>query len=277
MEPQPIDVRHLGRERVICCWRAGDFIVDPGPAVSLSALVEALGEWRPRGILLTHIHLDHAGATGALARLWPEVEVHVHQRGAPHLADPQALLASAGRIYGDDLERLWGRLEPVPGDRLRPLRGGERIDGFEVAYTPGHASHHVCYLSEDGEAFVGDVAGVRIPPGEHTIAPTPPPDIDVEAWLDSLATVAAWNPETLCLTHFGPVTEVEDHLHRVRTALLEQADLARRAGEEEFVRAVTAAFDGDVAAQFVQAAQPDQLWRGLERYWRKRAEADAAT
>ena len=106
----------------------------------------------------------------------------MHEGGAPHLIDPSKLLESAGRLYGDDMWELWGEVAPVPEERIHALSGGETVEGFRVAYTPGHASHHVCYLHEEtGDAYVGDVAGVRIPPYEHTVAPTPPPDIDVEA------------------------------------------------------------------------------------------------
>jgi glyoxylase-like metal-dependent hydrolase (beta-lactamase superfamily II) len=165
---------------------------------------------------------------------------------------------------------------PVPEGRIHPLRGGETVEGFRVAYTPGHASHHVCYLNEEThDAYVGDVAGVRIPPYEHTVAPTPPPDIDVEAWLDSLHTVAAWNPHSLCLTHFGQVTDVAEQLHRVRTALLESADSARLDGEERFIARVeqelVAETDPATVEAFEQAVPPDQAYQGLSRYWRKRA------
>ena len=154
----------------------------------------------------------------------------MHERGAPHLADPSKLLESARRLYGDDMGLLWGEVLPVPEEQIRPLHGGEIVEGFRVAATPGHASHHVCYLHEETrDAYVGDMAGVRVPPFEHTLAPTPPPDIDVEAWLDSLHTIAGWAPQRLCLTHFGPVTDVEEQLHRLRTALLDQAELARDA------------------------------------------------
>jgi glyoxylase-like metal-dependent hydrolase (beta-lactamase superfamily II) len=150
-----------------------------------------------------------------------------------------------------------------------------------VAYTPGHASHHVCYFDEaTGDAYVGDVAGVRIPPHEHTLAPTPPPDVDVEAWLDSLHAVAGWRPRTLCLTHFGPVTDVVEQLHRVRAALLGAADAARLEGEERFVAAledgVREATDPHTLERFEQAAPPNQLYMGLARYWRKKAEGAAA-
>lgn len=274
-----IDVMHLGRDRVICAYEIDGLIVDPGPATCVETLLDGL-EGPPRGLLLTHVHLDHAGAAGVLARRFPELVVYVHESGAPHLLDPSKLLRSAERLYGDDMERLWGEVAPVPQDRLRVLRGGETVEGFRVEHTPGHAQHHVSYLREEtGEAYVGDMAGVRIPPHRHTIVPTPPPDIDVEAWLDSLHTIASWNPQLLCLTHFGPTSEVEDQLHAVRTALADEADHAR-AGEEEFVRAMDArlrAAVGDEVAQYEQAAPLDQVYMGLERYWRKRAEREAAS
>ena len=155
---------HLGRDRVIGAYELDGLIVDPGPASCLDALLEGL-EDEPRAILLTHVHLDHAGATGSLVRRFPRLRVYVHEVGAPHLVDPARLLRSARRLYGDDLERLWGEVLAVPVANIVALGGGERIEGFRVAYTPGHASHHVAYLHESsGDAFVGDVAGVRIPP-----------------------------------------------------------------------------------------------------------------
>jgi glyoxylase-like metal-dependent hydrolase (beta-lactamase superfamily II) len=267
---------HMDRDRVICAYDQGGLIVDPGPASAVETLLEKLYPTEPRGLLLTHIHLDHAGATGVLCRRFPDLQVYVHENGAPHLVDPSKLLKSAGRLYGDDMWELWGEVAPVPEDRIHPLRGGESIDGFRVAYTPGHASHHVCYLHEDsGDAYVGDVAGVRIPPYELTVAPTPPPDIDVEAWLDSLHTVASWNPQSLCLTHFGRVTDVAEHLHRMRSALVDSADSARLDGEEGFIARLEArmsdATDPATVEAFEQAAPPDQLYMGLERYWRKKA------
>jgi glyoxylase-like metal-dependent hydrolase (beta-lactamase superfamily II) len=272
-----IDVLHLGRDRVICAFEVDGLIVDPGPASCVDTLLDRLGPVEPRALLLTHIHLDHAGATGVLCRRYPNLAVYVHERGAPHLIDPSKLLESAGRLSGDDMWELWGEVAPVPEERLHVLAGGESVEGFRVAYTPGHASHHVCYLHEDsGDAYVGDVAGVRLPPYEHTVAPTPPPDIDVEAWFDSLHTVASWNPRSLCLTHFGQVTDVADHLHRVRHALTESADSARLDGEEGFIAklesSLAEATDPATVEAFEQAAPPDQLYQGLSRYWRKRTE-----
>jgi glyoxylase-like metal-dependent hydrolase (beta-lactamase superfamily II) len=272
-----IDVLHLGRDRVICAYDLDGVIVDPGPASCLDTLIDRLGRTEPRVLLLTHVHLDHAGATGVLCRRYPRLQVYVHENGARHLIDPSKLVESASRVWGDDMWELWGEVAPVPEERVNRLQGGETVEGFRVAYTPGHASHHVCYLHQDsGDAYVGDVAGVRIPPYDHTIAPTPPPDIDVEAWLDSLHTVAAWNPQSLCLTHFGRVTEVAEHLHRMRCALTFAADSARLDGEERFIAQLESdlhdATDPATVEVFEQAAPPDQLYQGLERYWRKRAE-----
>src|SRR5262249_48681883 len=146
-----IDVMHLRRPHVIGCWEVEGALVDPGPESSLPTLLEALGGERPRAVLLTHIHLDHAAATGALVRRWPDLEVYVHERGAPHLVDPSKLLASAERLYGDQMERLWGEIVPVPEANVKPLVGGERGLGMRVAYTPGHASHHACCLHADSD------------------------------------------------------------------------------------------------------------------------------
>ena len=218
-----IDVRHMGREKVICAWVVDDVIVDPGPQSTEATLLEALGDFVPRALLLTHIHFDHAGATGSLLRRWPDLPVYVHERGAPHIVNPEKLVASAGRLYGGDegLKRLWGEVVPVPEENLRVLSGGERdVEGaFRVEYTPGHASHHVCYLHEPtGTAFVGAMAGVRLPPHDFTIAPTPPPDIDVAAWDRSLDTIAAWEPAQLALTHFGTATDPAAQIERSQAA-----------------------------------------------------------
>ncbi|HVE67180.1 MAG TPA: MBL fold metallo-hydrolase [Solirubrobacteraceae bacterium] len=269
---EAIDVRHLGRERVICCWRAGDVLVDPGPESSLPTLLEALGGEAPRAILLTHIHLDHAGATGALVRRWPALEVWVHERGAPHLADPSKLLSSAGRLYGDDMARLWGEIVPVPKERIRPLAGGETVHGFRVAYTPGHASHHVCYLHEDsGRAMAGDVAGVQVVPGGPIVPPTPPPDIDLEAWNASLSQLAEWKPDSLGLTHFGGVERPFEHLAAMRDALTHWGTLARELDADEFAERVrTEMAAGPAADAYLQACPPDLQHLGLDRYWRLR-------
>jgi glyoxylase-like metal-dependent hydrolase (beta-lactamase superfamily II) len=274
---QPIDVLLAGQPRVVCCWKAGDALVDPGPASSLGALLPALGGEAPRRLLLTHIHLDHAGAAGSLVRRFPDLEVFVSERGAPHLVDPSRLLASATRLYGDDMDRLWGEVLPVPEANVRVLRGGERIDGFTVAATPGHASHHVAYLrEEDGWAFVGDTGGVRIEDG-FLLPPTPPPDIDLEAWRRSLEVIGGWSPQALALTHFGAWTDVEAHLARMRSSLERWAELARRTDARAYAAAIEAALasavDARAHASFVAALPPEQQWSGLDRYWRKREPA----
>ncbi len=252
-------------------------LVDPGPESSIGTVIEALGGEQPRAVLLTHIHLDHAAAIGALVRRWPKLEVYVHERGAPHLIDPTKLLASAERLYGDRMEELWGEIVPVPEANVKVLSGGEAVLGMRVAYTPGHASHHVCYLHEEsGTAFVGDVAAVRIPPADLIVPPTPPPDIDVETWEESIGIVESWRPERLALTHFGPVEDPAEHLATVRKRLREEAQLARELSEAEYERRhrerVESAVDPETAVELLQAVPVDYQWRGLDRYWRKRAE-----
>jgi glyoxylase-like metal-dependent hydrolase (beta-lactamase superfamily II) len=278
-EPQEIDVRHLGREHVICCLRAGDVLIDPGPEVSSAAVVEALGGEAPRAILLTHIHLDHAGAAGALVRRWPAVEVYVHERGAPHVLDPSKLVASATRLYGDDMARLWGEIVPVPEANLHVLRGGETVLGFEVAYTPGHAQHHVAYYDpQTGVAYTGDVAGVRIGNGP-VLPPTPPPDIDLEAWAASIDVLEAWAPERVGLTHFGLHGDVPAHLASLREALRRFGEESRHGDPERFEAAVRAWIAEHVEPHeveaYVQAMPPDSHFPGLARYWRVRGSRGA--
>lgn len=272
---------HLGRERVICAFETAGMIVDPGPASSVETLLDTLEE-EPSALLLTHIHLDHAGAAGVLCRRFPSLTVYVHERGAPHLADPSKLLASASRLYGDRMEELWGEVAPVPSERIQALEGGERIEGgFQVAYTPGHASHHVSYLDEaTGDAYVGDTAGVRLPPHEYTQAPTPPPEIDVELWLSSIGLISSWEPTALCLTHFGRFEDVPQHLERIRESLTVRSERARTLDADEFAdwseAETRAAVDIETAASFLQAAPPETLGLGLRRYWEKRAPEGAA-
>jgi glyoxylase-like metal-dependent hydrolase (beta-lactamase superfamily II)/vacuolar-type H+-ATPase subunit H len=274
-----IDLLHLGRERVIGCSKVEDVLIDPGPASCLPTLLDALGDERPRALLLTHIHLDHAGATGSLIERWPDLEVYVHERGAPHLIDPGKLLDSARRLYGADMERLWGEVLPVPVENVRIIRGGEQLlgGGFEVAYTPGHASHHVAYV-HDGTAFVGDAGGVRIVPDGVVIPPAPPPDIDVEAWHDSIELVRASRPERLVMTHFGASEDVEAQLAELSQRLDNWAALARTEEMETFIATVTEEIERDAGGEllpaYAQAAPPEQTYAGLRRYWEKRSQRD---
>ncbi len=270
-----VDLMHLGRERVIGCWQVGDVLIDPGPSSCLPTLLDALGEdFEPRALLLTHIHLDHAGATGTLVERWPAVEVYVHERGVKHMADPTRLVQSATRLYGEDMDRLWGEMRAVPEQNLRVLRGGETIlDGaYEVAYTPGHASHHVSYR-HGGTAFVGDVAGVRITETGMTIPPTPPPDIDIAAWHDSIALLRRWAPDRLAITHFGAGEDPPAQLDELTVRLDEWSQLARDRDRDGFITEVQTQIrrrsDPEHAAAYQQAAPAEQLYAGYERYWSK--------
>jgi glyoxylase-like metal-dependent hydrolase (beta-lactamase superfamily II) len=268
--PQLIDLLHLGNPHVVGAWRVGDVVVDPGPSSCLKQLLPVLEAHPPRVIALTHIHLDHAGATGSLAARFPDCEVWVHERGARHMVDPSRLLASAGRLYGERMELLWGEFLPVPAERLRVLEGGESLGAFEVAYTPGHASHHVSYLHRPSRwAFTGDVGGVRIAPGP-TIAPTPPPDIDLDAWRDSLEVIEAWQPEALAITHFGVHHDVPAQLAELRGFLDDVERLAEELEEPAFAAALAARLERSAAAAppgtYLQATPPEQSYAGLARY-----------
>jgi glyoxylase-like metal-dependent hydrolase (beta-lactamase superfamily II) len=291
-----IDLKFRGMPRVIGTAAiegpSGVTLVDPGPTSCLPALESGLQDVKlrlddVRTILLTHIHLDHAGATGTLLERLPAAVAYVHERGAPHMIDPSKLLASATRLYGANMDRLWGAFVPVPARRLRVLAGGERLDvggrSYDVAYTPGHASHHVSYLDAgNGAAYVGDTAGVRIA-GGYIKAPTPPPDIDLEAWERSIQIFENWRPSSLVLTHFGSVDQVGDHLRELRGALDRTARLVRSTLEsegtdEERIRRFSEDLRADArralseadAASAEAAAPFDQLWLGLARYWRKK-------
>jgi glyoxylase-like metal-dependent hydrolase (beta-lactamase superfamily II) len=278
-----IDLQHMGREKVIGCWEVDGVLVDPGPQTCEETLLEAIGHERPRAILLTHIHLDHAGVTGSLLRRWPDLEVYVHELGATHLVDPTKLVVSVARLTGEEeMRTLWGEVIPVPEANLHLLSGGERVlDGaFRVQYTPGHASHHVSYLHEaSGTALVGDVAGVRVPPSDLTIAPTPPPDIDVKAWERSLDLVAEWRPQRLALTHFGDATDPDAQLEAVREALAEQARLVETADQAAFERMIVERIEagaGAASQAYFQIAPTEHLYLGLERWRRKREQAKGA-
>ncbi|MGH3031864.1 MAG: MBL fold metallo-hydrolase [Gaiellaceae bacterium] len=287
MGPALLDLRHLGRERVIGSYLLpGDepALVDCGPASCADALREALagrglGVGDLRHLLLTHIHLDHAGAAGSLVREHPGLTVHVSEIGAPHLVDPSRLERSARRLYGNDFDRLWGRLLPVPEENVHVV--AERALGLDVFPTPGHASHHVSYVDGEGTCFAGDAAGVRILPAGFLAPVAPPPDIDVEAWERTLDAIEARSPARLCLPHFGVVVEPEAHLAEMRERLRTWAGrVGDGASEEEFVRAaeeeLRESTDADTADAYRQAGPFWQSYAGLRRYWDKRGETAAA-
>ena len=291
------DLLFLQKPRVIAtAWMVGPLgvtIVDPGPSSTLPVLkrhlaAAGLGIDDIASLFLTHIHLDHAGSSGTLLRENPQIRVHVHDVGAPHMVDPSRLVSSAARLYGDAMmDELWGPIEPVPESAIVTLRGGEQLAAggrsWEVAYTPGHASHHVSFFDrESGLAFVGDTAGVKVVPGGLVLPPTPPPDIDVTKWLTSLATIEAWRPRTLFLTHFGPSDLPDPHLAELREQLrfCEQAarDALAGGGDEQ---AMESRFVARVRAEMLRRLTPSELdgyemagrfdlnWRGLARYLRK--------
>jgi glyoxylase-like metal-dependent hydrolase (beta-lactamase superfamily II) len=294
-----VDLRHQGAPQVVATvvLEGADKValIDPGPTSALDELNEqlALGGLvlgHVDAIVLTHIHLDHAGACGTIVRDHPHIQVYVHERGAPHLVNPEKLLASATRLYGSRMDRLWGAFEPVPEANLRVLKGGETITAgghtLQTAYTPGHASHHIAYFDAPSRiAFVGDVGGVSLPPAHVIVPPTPPPDIDIELWERSIDTVLAWHPEALFLTHFGlksnPAVHLQELVERLRywarvVKDLMASDLSEDARRAKFGRDVGLEMRRSVsdpeAIRYSLAIQLDQAYNGIERYWKKKAE-----
>jgi glyoxylase-like metal-dependent hydrolase (beta-lactamase superfamily II) len=281
--PEPIDLIHLGRERVIASYLLdttdGPALLDCGPTTCIDTLeaglaARGLALADIRHLLLTHIHLDHAGAAGVLVRKNPALQVHVSPVGAPHLVEPERLEKSARRLYGDTFDSLWGELAPVPAGNVHALDGCVVI-GLESFPTPGHASHHVCYLDPDGTLYAGDACGVRVLPGRSVMPPTPPPDVDVAAWQTTLDEIARRGPERLALIHFGVADDVKRHLEELELRLLDWAESVEGgATEEEFVEyALTELADsGEDAGTFTQAMPLWQSYRGLARWAEKRAE-----
>jgi glyoxylase-like metal-dependent hydrolase (beta-lactamase superfamily II) len=251
---------------------AGVALIDPGPSTTLPALRRGLAARGfavadLRAILLTHIHLDHAGAAGSLVRENPDLLVHVSEIGAPHLVDPSRLEASARRLYGEDFDRFWGELVPVPERNVR-IAAGDTV-GWDAFPTPGHASHHVAYL-RDGVLLAGDTCGIRVQPERYILPPTPPPDIDVEAWHASIDEIARREPDRLALTHFGVETDVADHLARLHEELERWAGWVRDGlDQDSFVARAREAAGAD-ADLHDQTGVLSQSWLGLRRYWDKR-------
>ena len=283
----PIDLRHRGAERVIGCYLLetddGHALFDCGPTSDIDALTAGLADrglelTDVRHLLLSHIHLDHAGAAGVLTREHPELQVHVSEVGAPHLIDPSRLERSARRLYGDVFDDLWGELAPVPEQNVHVV--GETTLGLETFPTTGHASHHVSYLSDDGTLYAGDAAGVRIGSGRFVTAPCPPPEFDLEAWERSISEIETRAPGRLALIHFGVFDDVMDPLAELRETLSRWSSRVENGMDEEtFVAAArydVEQIDPELADDYDRAAPYWHHFRGLERYWRKRREAAAA-
>jgi glyoxylase-like metal-dependent hydrolase (beta-lactamase superfamily II) len=293
-----VDLNFLGVPEIITTavlhGTSGVALVDPGPGTTIANLKRALERKGislrdVRQILLTHIHLDHAGGTGSLLRENGDIEVFVHERGAPHMIDPARLLASAGRLYGADMERLWGEFVAVPANRVRVLKGNEQIAAagrdLEVAYTPGHASHHVSFFDKSTRvAFCGDTAGIRRHGREYIMPPTPPPDIDLEAWRISADRILAWDPDTLFITHFGPFHGARPHFQGLLENLEAWSQVVRRLisnpalddaqRQRAFIEGALSDIKRKVgeyeAEQYGRAGRLDYSWQGLSRYWRKK-------
>jgi glyoxylase-like metal-dependent hydrolase (beta-lactamase superfamily II) len=273
-----IDLHFGGRERAIGVYLVdtddGLALFDCGPSSSLRALeagLEAIGLTLGdiRHLLLSHIHLDHAGAAGSIARAHPDLQVWVSEVGAPHLVDPSRLERSARRLYGDAFDILAGTPPPVPRDSIHIAEGG--VLGWEAFPTPGHASHHVSYF-RDGTLLAGDATGVRMPGSDYVLPVSPPPDIDVELWHATAAAIRAHSPERLALIHFGVYQDVTSHLDRFEHEL---DTWAERVGDgmelDEFVELARADAGADVE-DYDKVAPLWQCWHGLKRYWNKKRE-----
>jgi glyoxylase-like metal-dependent hydrolase (beta-lactamase superfamily II) len=274
MAPDPLDLHHQGAERVIGAYLVetddGQAVFDCGPSSCVEKLKARLGERGLeladiRHLLLSHIHLDHAGAAGVLVREHPALQVHVSEIGAPHLADPSRLEASARRLYGDAFDHLWGELAPVPEANLRVV--GDEVLGLACFPTPGHASHHVCYLGADGTLYAGDAAGVRIQPHRTVLPPTPPPEFDLETWLRTLDEIERRGPVRLALVHFGVADDVDRHLAELRMRLVRWVEHAG-VTEEEFTESVSADLESGLE-EYARAMPFWQSYAGLKRYWEK--------
>lgn len=285
--PEPIDLLHKGVQRSVACYVLdtddGPALFDCGPASTVETLKAGLAErglqlTDVRHLLLSHIHLDHAGAAGVLVREHPALQVHVSEIGAPHLIEPERLERSARRLYGDTFDTLWGELAPVPRKNVNVV--GNRVAGLECFPTPGHAAHHVSYLDRDGMLYAGDAAGVRIQPGRYVMPPTPPPDIDVEAWERTLDEMERRSPERLALIHFGVADDPARHLAELRLELLDWAEFVLGgASEDEFVAYCrTELADAGEPVGIWDLAMPFwQSYRGLKRWADKQADLSQAS
>ncbi len=282
----PIDLHHQA-PRIIGCYlletEDGPALFDCGPTTCVEALKAGLAERGlelsdVRHLLLSHIHLDHAGAAGVLVREHAGLQVHVSRIGAPHVVDPAKLEASARRLYGEAFDALWGELAPVPAENVHVV--GEHVVGLECFPTTGHAWHHVSYLDADGTLYAGDAAGVRIAPGRFVLPPCPPPELDLEAWEQSIVEIERRAPGCLAVIHFGVFDDVEEHLAALRETLGRWAERVEDGMDEKtFVAAArydVSQTDPDFVDEYDRAAPYWHHYLGLERYWRKRRDAAAS-
>jgi glyoxylase-like metal-dependent hydrolase (beta-lactamase superfamily II) len=278
--PVLLDLLHLGRERMIGAYLLetddGPALFDCGPTTCLPALREGLAKeglalTDIRHLLLSHIHLDHAGAAGVLVRGHPGLQVHVSPIGAAHLVDPSRLERSARRLYGDDFDRLWGELAPVPEANVHAT--GDRVLGLDCFPSPGHASHHVCYLDTARTLYAGDAAGVRIVPSRFVLPPTPPPEFELATWLETIDLLEARSPERLALIHFGVADDPPRHLAELRERLVAWTTrVGDGATEAEFAAAALSELGAD-GPEYDDAMPLWQSYSGLSRYWDKRRQA----
>ena len=285
--PEPIDLLHKGVARSVACYTLdtedGPALFDCGPAVTIDTLKSVIASrglqlTDIRHLLLSHIHLDHAGAAGVLVREHPSLQVHVSGIGAPHLVDPERLERSARRLYGDAFDDLWGELAPVPQANVHIV--GDTVLGLQCFPTPGHASHHVSYLDRDGTLYAGDAAGVRIQPGRYVMPPTPPPDVDVAAWERTMDEIERRSPDRLALVHFGVADDVASHLAQLRLELLDWAEFVLGgATEEEFVEYCRTELtdSGEDLGTWAQAMPFWQSYQGLRRWADKQADVSPAS
>ena len=248
-------------------------LFDCGPTSTLPTLEAGLAEYGLRiedirHLLLSHIHLDHAGAAGPLVRRHPGLTVWVSEIGAPHLVDPSRLERSARRLYGPSFDTLWGELAPVPQENVRIATGD--VLGWESFPTIGHASHHVSYF-RDGTLLAGDAAGVRMPGASYVLPVSPPPDVDVEGWHATAAAIRARKPERLALIHFGVHEDVDAHLDRLELELDRWAERVRDGMEQQAFVEAAQADAGEDADLYDRVAPFWQSWQGMKRYWETRA------
>jgi glyoxylase-like metal-dependent hydrolase (beta-lactamase superfamily II) len=284
---EPIDLHHQAPGIVGCYLletNGGPTLFDCGPTVSIPHLKADLAErgldlMDIRHLLLSHIHLDHAGAAGVLVRQNPWLQVHVSEIGAPHIVDPTRLEASARRLYGPVFDDLWGELAAVPAENVHVV--GDRILGLECFPTPGHASHHVSYLDDDGTLYAGDAAGVRLEGARFVMPPCPPPEFDLEAWEQSIAEIERRLPARLALIHFGVFDDLQEHLASLRETLGSWGQRVEDGMDEDaFIAAArfdVSQTDPELVDEYQRAGPYWHHYRGIERYWRKLREARGQT